>query len=210
MPIYLHRYRNKYWRTNTEAIRTTLISKSRCLINRLSEVCSIGFETNPLHDSYLKEFESYCLNHQWCVKIYSSTAVSVTAANLTFYTEPGNEHNNQWGASLENIVYHKKQNITVPSVDIVSWLKTMIERKYSRNFPTKVMMKTDIEGHDQIILTALILSGIYCSIDLIYGEHLSNEFQTAIQILLKNSKISRTKRIFMDDESYYRNRFPFH
>ena len=178
--------------------------------NHPNEVCSIGFEANPLHDSYLKEFESYCLKRRWRVKIYSSTAVSIVAANLTFFTEPGNEGNNQWGASLENIAYSKKKNITVPSIDIISWFRSnVIERKYSEDLSTKIMMKSDLEGHDQVVLTAMILSGIYCSIDLIYGEHLSGEFQNTIGYLLKNSKTCRTKLIYMDDESYHRDRFPF-
>lgn len=178
--------------------------------NHSHEVCSIGFEANPLHANYLKEFESYCLKRRWRVKIYSSTAASIVDANLTFFTEPGNEDNNQWGASLENIAYSQKKNITVPSIDIVSWFKSnVIERKYSKDLPTKIMMKTDIEGHDQVVLTAMILSGVYCSIDLIYGEHLSGEFQNTIGYLLKNSKSCRTKLVNMDDESYHKERFSF-
>jgi len=178
--------------------------------NHSNEVCSIGFEANPLHDSYLKEFESYCLKRRWRVKIYPSTAVSIVAANLTFFTEPGNEDNNQWGASLENISNTQKQKIIVSSIDIVSWFRSnVIERKYSKDLPTRIMMKSDLEGHDQIVLQAMILSGIYCSIDLIYAEHLSGEFYNATGYLLKNSKTCRTKLVNMDDESYHRDRFPF-
>ena len=178
--------------------------------NHSNEVCSIGFEANPLHDSYLKEYERYCLKRRWRVKIYSSTAVSIVVANLTFFTEPGNEDNNQWGASLENISNTQKQKIIVSSIDIVSWFRSnVIERKYSKDLPTRIMMKSDLEGHDQIVLQAMILSGIYCSIDLIYAEHLSGEFYNATGYLLKNSKTCRTKLVNMDDESYHRDRFPF-
>ncbi|CAF4045241.1 unnamed protein product, partial [Rotaria sordida] len=92
--------------------------------NYSNEVCSVGFEANPLHDNYLKEFENYCLKRNWRVKIFTSTAVSIIETNLTFYTKPGNEANNQWGKSLE--ASGKKSSISVPSIDIVSWFKRAV------------------------------------------------------------------------------------
>ncbi|CAF4911446.1 unnamed protein product, partial [Rotaria sp. Silwood2] len=126
--------------------------------NHSDEVCSVGFEANPLHDKYLKEFENYCLKRNWRVKIFTSTAVSTVEKNLTFYTEPGNEGNNQWGASLHAL--NKKTNITVPSIDIASWFKkTVLNRKIPAGFASsKIMMKTDIEGHDPFVLVHLMLS----------------------------------------------------
>ncbi|CAF1347644.1 unnamed protein product [Rotaria sordida] len=177
--------------------------------NYSNEVCSVGFEANPLHDNYLKEFENYCLKHNWRVKIFTSTAVSIIETNLTFYTEPGNEGNNQWGASLE--ANGKKSSITVPSIDIVSWFKRVVlNRKIPSGFASsKVMMKSDIEGHDSTVIANLILNGVYCSIDLIYGEHLNDTFLKAISLLQQYSNSCKTKLIYMDDESYYTTRFPF-
>lgn len=178
--------------------------------NHTHEVCSIGFEANPLHSSYLKEFEAYCLKRQWRVKIFTSTAVSIVNSNLTLYTEPGNEKNNQWGASLEQISYIGKSNVTVPSIDIISWFQSVVlQRQYAENRPTKIMMKSDMEGHDQTVLAAFIFRGVYCSVDLIYGEHLSEEFRNAIEVLLKSSKACPTKLVYMDDEFYHTSRFPF-
>jgi hypothetical protein len=179
--------------------------------NHTNEVCSVGFEANPLHDNYLKEFESYCLRRNWRVKIFTSTAVSISERNLTFYTEPGNEGNNQWGASLEIMQGTNRGNITVPSVDIVKWFKTtVLNRKISPDFTLpRIMMKSDIEGHDSVVIANLILSGMYCSIDLIYGEHLSEEFRKATSILQKYSNLCKTKLIVMDDETYHTQRSPF-
>ncbi|CAF3886086.1 unnamed protein product [Adineta steineri] len=177
--------------------------------NSSTEVCSVGFEANPLHDNYLKEYESYCLKRGWRVKIFTSTAVSITNGQVTFYTEPGNEVNNQWGASLE--AGRKKTKIVVPSIDIVSWIRdTVLDRKLpSGNLTSKIMMKSDIEGHDSTVLANLILSGVYCSIDLIYGEHLTNEFVNGIALFQKYSQSCKTKLIRMDDESFYQTRLPF-
>ncbi|CAF1485795.1 unnamed protein product, partial [Rotaria sordida] len=177
--------------------------------NHSNEVCSVGFEANPIHDNYLKEFENYCLKRNWRVKIFTSTAVSIIETNLTFYIEPGNEANNQWGASLERS--RKKASITVPSIDIVSWFKrTVLDRKIPPGFTSsKVMMKSDIEGHDSTVLANFILNGIYCSIDLIYGEHFDKKFQKAISLLQQYSNSCKTKLIYMDDESYHNKRFSF-
>ncbi|CAF2681411.1 unnamed protein product [Rotaria sp. Silwood2] len=177
--------------------------------NHSNEVCSVGFEANPLHDNYLKEFENYCLKRNWRVKIFTSTAVSIIEKNLTFFIEPGNDANNQWGASLN--ADGKKASITVPSIDIVSWFKgTVLNRTILPGLASsKIMMKTDIEGHDTVVLANLILNGVYCSIDLIYGEHFDNKFQNAISLLQQYSSSCKTKLIYIDDESYYTARFPF-
>jgi hypothetical protein len=177
--------------------------------NHSNEVCSVGFEANPLHNNYLKDFENYCLKRNWRVKIFTSTAVSIIETNLTFYTEPGNEGNNQWGASLE--ADPKKSKITIPSINIVSWFrKIVLERKIPPGFAlSRIMLKTDIEGHDSLVMANLILSGVYCSIDLVYGEHLSEEFKNAVSLLQRSSNSCKTKFLLIDDESYYTARFPF-
>jgi hypothetical protein len=87
-------------------------------INYSNEVCSIGFEANPVHTDYLKQFGNYCLKRNWRVKIFTSTAVSIVQKNVTFYMEPEAAIYNQWGASL--IARGKTTNVTVPSIDIVA------------------------------------------------------------------------------------------
>ena len=143
------------------------------------------------------------------MKIYTSTAVSIVEKNLTFYIEPGNEINNQWGASLNS--NGKKTNITIPSMDIISWFKKFVlNRKIPSKYPlSKIVMKSDIEGHDSTVIANLVLNGIFCSIDLIYGEHFNKDFQNSIQLLQQYSNSCKTKLIFLDDETYYRQRFPF-
>ena len=179
--------------------------------NHTHEVCSVGFEANPLHTSYLREFENYCLRRNWRVKIFTSLAVSTRNENLTFYTEPGNEQNNQWGASLEKTLSSQKGNVTVPSIDIVSWYKnTVVTRKIpSISGESRIMMKHDLEGHDLAVLTDFVFRGIYCTIDLVYGEHLNAEFHKSIAQIRQHSKSCKTKLVDMDDESYHNVRLPF-
>lgn len=179
--------------------------------NYTNEVCSVGFEANPLHSDYLKEFERYCLQRKWRVKIFTATAVSVTQQNVTFFTQPGNERNNQWGASLQKTSFRHKGNVTIPSIDIISWFKkSVLSRKLpSGNQTTRIMMKTDIEGHDAVVLTNFILSGCYCAIDLIYGEHMSRKLLDAVSLVQESANSCKTELLYLDDESYHNRRFPF-
>ena len=179
--------------------------------NHTDEVCSVGFEANPVHTDYLKEFENYCLQRNWRVKIFTELSVSTRNGNLTFYTEPGNEGHNQWGASLEKTLSSQKGNVTVPSIDIVAWYKnTVLTRKIPlESKESRVMMKHDLEGHDSTVMIDFVLRGMYCTIDLVYGEHLPEPFQDSISQTLQYSKSCQTKYLDMDDESYYTVRLPF-
>ena len=179
--------------------------------NRTNEVCSVGFEANPLHNDYLKEFETYCLRRNWRVKIFTSLAVSIQDGNVTFFTEPGNEGNNQWGSNVEQTPGGVRGNVTVPSIDIVSWFKnTVLTRKIpSKSNISRVMMKHDLEGHDKTVMADFILRGAYCSIDLIYGEHVTELFLNSIAQIQQSSKSCETQYISMDDELYHNIRLPF-
>lgn len=180
--------------------------------NNTGEVCAVGFEANPIHSDYLKEFENYCLKRNWRVKIFVPMAVSTRDGNVTFYTTPGDQGTDtyQVAASLD-MRADGKANITVPSIDIVSWFKnTVLTRKIPGQWNTsRVVMKHDIEEHDPYVLANFILRGVYCSLDVIYGEHLTNDFRKSVVEIQKYSKSCQTKLIDMDDESYVSHRFPF-
>jgi hypothetical protein len=177
--------------------------------DHLNEVCAVGFEGNPVHNKFLKEFESYCLKRNWRVKIFTSTAVSIKQENVTYYTEPENVLGKQGGSGL--IAGSKTASVTVQSVDMSSWIKkTVMNRKIPSGLPSpKIVMKSDIEGHDPTVIANLIFNGVFCSIDLIYAEHFNNEFHTAISVLQRNSGLCKTKFIYLDDETYFNHTPPY-
>ncbi|CAF1026399.1 unnamed protein product [Adineta steineri] len=177
--------------------------------NNFNEVCSIGFEANPLHDKYLTEFERYCLARKWRVKIFKSTAVSYVDKKLNLYIDPDNENNYQKDASL--VAINKTKIITVQGIDIASWFRTtVLNRKLSPgDQPSRIMMKSDIEGHDSTVLANLIFNGVFCSIDLIYGEHFNSDLQQAILSLKKYSNTCKTEVLELTDEKYDLQKFPF-
>ena len=174
-------------------------------------VCSVGFEANPVQTDYLKKFENYCLRRNWRVKIFTSMAVSTRNGNLTFYTEPGNEQNNQWSASFKKTLSSQKGNVTVPSIDIVAWYKnTVLTRKIPlESKDSRVMMKHDLEGHDSTVMIDFIFGGVFCTIDFIYDEHLKKEFYESVAQIQQYLKSCKTKLVHLDDEFYHNKRFPF-
>ena len=145
------------------------------------------------------------------MKIFTELAVSTRNGNLTFYTEPGNEGNNQWGASLEKTLSSQKGNVTVPSIDIVAWYKnTVLTRKIpSISGESRIVMKHDLEGHDSTVLIDFMLRGMYCTINLIYGEHLNKDLYNFTVRIPQYSKSCQTKYLDMDDEYYHNVKFPF-
>ena len=177
--------------------------------NETSEVCSVGFEANPVHDKYLQEYEAYCAKRGWRVKVFTSTAIGTKDGNVTFYTDPTDNANNQWGASL--VTSGHKSNVTVRSIDIASWMRQYVFTRFvpAGSTPPRIMMKSDIEGHDPNVLADMILKGVYCSIDLIYAEHLKKAFRGGVSQLQSFSPSCKTKLVYIDDETYHRSRFPF-
>ncbi|CAF1234124.1 unnamed protein product [Didymodactylos carnosus] len=177
--------------------------------NHSAQVCSVGFEANPIHTAYLKKFEKYCWQRNWKVKIYTSTAVSTIDGNVTFFTSWGQERHYDSGASLS---FHKrKKNVTIQAIDLVSWWKREIHnRKRPPGSPaSRIMMKSDIEGHDMTVISHLILHGIYCSIDLIYGEHISKVYKESIKTIQRHSTSCKAELILLDDERYNTQKLPF-
>ncbi|CAF4396459.1 unnamed protein product, partial [Adineta steineri] len=117
--------------------------------------------------------------------------------------------NHQRDASL--VAINKTKIITVQGIDIASWFRTtVLNRKLSPgNQPSRIMMKSDIEGHDSTVLANLIFDGVFCSIDLIYGEHFNRDLQEAILSLKKYSNTCKTEVLELTDEKYDLQKFPF-
>jgi len=72
-------------------------------------------------------------------------------------------------------------------------------------------MKSDIEGNDMVVLSSLILKGYWCYIDVIYAEdkHFTPAFNASISVLMKLNGNCNTSFIYLDDETYNKERLPF-
>jgi hypothetical protein len=139
------------------------------------------------------------------VYIFTSTAVSTTCSNVTFYEDPGAKAHNQWGASLSTGTLADKNNlisVTVPAIDMAQWLHDEV---LDRAIPPgtlapSIVMKSDIEGHDMIVLSHLLTRGVLCQVSMVYGEHMTPAWIAATTNILQLANCS-TELKSLDDES---------
>jgi len=174
-------------------------------INR-SDVCSFGWEANPAHSAYLRTLESSYRAAGWPVTIFNDTAVSNRDTVLDFFVDKAASRDMEWGSRLGSPIGPGTSTVKVKVVDVVHWIEKEI---FDREMPPGaqaplIVMKTDIEGHDTTVLASLLLRGTLCKIDVIYGEHLSSDFLSALRLMQAFDKPHcPTKLIEMDDESYH-------
>jgi hypothetical protein len=168
-------------------------------------VCAFGFEANPVHEVTLQRLER--AYHAWGrrVQLFTSTAVSNTYANVTFYEDPGAEVHHQWGASLSTATLSDKEHlraVTVPSIDMACWMKQHVLARYvppGGTLPPAVVMKSDIENHDMTVLSHLLSAGVLCDVSFVYGEHMEQHWLDAVKDILGRSNCT-TDFVYLDDE----------
>lgn len=168
-------------------------------------VCSFGFEANPVHKQRLQRLEQYFLHWGKRVQLFTATAVSVQETNVTFYEDPAADAHNQWGASLSTETLADKEHlvpVTVPAVDIGCWMHSEV---LGRQIPPgalqpSIVMKSDIEGHDMVVLSHLLATGVLCHVSEVYGEHISEEWVASTRDILQLANCT-TLLTPLDDES---------
>ncbi len=170
-----------------------------------SNVCSFGFEGNPLHDSRLKRLEKSFKLWGKRVRIYASTAVSTKYENVTFYQDVETSGHNQWtsGITTDQIAHPEQAGkVTVPAIDMACWLKNEVHNRVvpPGSLPPAIVLKTDIEGMDMQVLSHMLAEGSLCDIDYIYGEHMAEEWLSTMTSILQLANCT-TKFQFLDDES---------
>ena len=67
-----------------------------------TDVCTFGFEANPLWTSPLQTIESEYIKRGFPIVIFTEPAVHSHGRNISFYMEPAEDvKNREWGASLK-------------------------------------------------------------------------------------------------------------
>lgn len=173
-------------------------------------VCSFGFEANPAHTARLRALEAALRSAGHRVTVFTETAVSVADGEVDFFRDPNTAKElHEWGAGLttRNVIH--PQNVTaikVPCVDFSSWfLRNVVGRTLAAGTaPPAVVVKMDIEGHDEAVLSKVILDGGLCAISELYGEHISEGFAGAVGTLVGAAGKGRCSNVTLtslDDES---------
>ena len=187
----------------TESIFTKYFSNDTA--SRRNNVCAFGFEPNPLHTQRLNKLESAYRKLGIRLKIFTSTAASIVDSNsVKFYRDEGASTNNEWGASLTTDTLHqssKKTAVDITSKDVVKWLKYELLSCHPRAKAPVIVMKIDIEGHDNLVLGSSIVRGAFCHIDCIYGESHVSPVVGQLASFLRNLGVCKTQYVDLDDES---------
>ena len=190
----------------------TLFTKYFGNLEQRQQVCSFGFEANPLHASTLQRLETYYRTMGRRVTLFAPIAIHTTAGNITFYRDPGAaKKDHEHGASITTATLKDQKNlisVIVNTIDIGCFVRReILDRKVpfpsSSNFShlkPRIVMKSDIEGHDSIVLTHLLNHGVLCDISLVYGEHFNLDFRNSMLNSLREASCD-TQIIHMDDES---------
>ena len=182
---------NLYSGNPTESIFEKYFGKDR------RNVCVHGFEANTLHTARLQALEQAYRNHGYNVTIHTGTAVSTHDGNVTFYRDPGASEHNEWGASLTLDTVADKQHpvtLNVSSVDMASWMRVHIPPGAT------IVMKSDIEGHDETVLNHLLECKQLCRVSAVYGEHMSPAWVDLTRATLARDGC-KTELVMLDDES---------
>jgi FkbM family methyltransferase len=140
------------------------------------DICTFAFEPNPNHAATLQRTSEAYLAQGW--RYYPNhVGVSDQDGSMSFHRNDATNAQSEWGFSVQLHVDHTVETVAIPVIRFADWLKTHIE---SRRIPDavygnyssgpQVLMKMDIEGMEFLVLPDLMLSGVLCTIDLIFGE----------------------------------------
>ena len=66
-------------------------------------------------------------------------------------------------------------------------------------WPPAIVMKSDIEGHDMVMLSHLFAAGSLCKISFIYGEHMTAEWTSAISLILQVANCTTHIQVLGDE-----------
>jgi hypothetical protein len=201
-------------------IWNSYFGKYDTITNNRSNVCTFGFEPNPLHNNILMKTEAFYQKHGFNVIIFRETAISTTHGNATFIRDFSSDPKNlEFGGTMfdygqGNSTQIKQSSYDVLTLDISKFLGIEIANRKGQTSDSRIVAKMDIEGGEYTVLpTMLTQSDSLCSISYIGIEWHRNmdvksqppETKTImpiLQFITKQAKGCRTGIHKTDDESY--------
>ena len=201
------------------------------------DYCVFAFEANPSHWPRLKNLSDAYAAVGWRLN-YVQAAVSDQNGTMVFYHQGKNDlKNNEWGFSVKRLG-RGVTPVHIPTIRLAEWIqREILEREIPEvppsgsDYPKPVLgMKMDIEGSEYIVIPDLILSGIFCQLDFLFGEghhrlapynftgqqvdlstrENTEKFQAELTSVMKSSRNCQAQFFGnVDDESYLHDGMPF-
>lgn len=136
------------------------------------DICSIGFEANPVHDVWLAKLENNMRCQDWKVKIFSSTAVMHEEGPVKIFRDKDSpDIFHEYAASVVNYQGHTDASV-VKGIDLASFMRSVLAEMDivpgAQKIP--IVMKLDAEGVEFQVMPRLINTGVFCSLSHVYME----------------------------------------
>lgn len=196
--------------------------------SRRSQVCTFGFEANPVHFRRLEEIQKCYRSKGYRVSFFVPQAVSTSNMETVEFSVTQNATNSDGGSFVLDGQSRpdSSKTVRVETIDLWAWLEDNIfhRRLPSGYGPGKkkpvVVMKMDVEGEEMKILPRLVMHSALCldKIDFIYYEEhrhraavipstykidgVAMDFSHAIQLQSLDPNCEPTRIMNLDDETY--------
>lgn len=138
---------------------------------RNKKVCAIGAEPNPNHWPVLGKIQTAYNKLGWRTLFFARAVGATNSGEITFYTDNAMAHK-EWGFSIIDIT-GRNATVKVKTMNLPS-LVHYIAHQYR---PAKTVMKFDVEGTEFKLIPAMILTGTFCYLDVLFAEW-HNKFLT--------------------------------
>lgn len=172
---------------------------------RRSDVCGFGFEPNPSHHDILQQTTAH----------YAAAGVRLTIFESAVGTFDGwgivvtdsQIANDEWGARIVPVPTGSPAPSAIHVVDFAAWFAANIQHRQrpaqgARAQPPALVVKVDIEGSDESVIGKALASGVLCTMDYVYIEHLRPVDLDFFMRELHAAGCSTVMEI-VDDESYH-------
>ncbi|CAJ1960115.1 unnamed protein product [Cylindrotheca closterium] len=201
--------------------------------NRSNEdFCVFEIEANPSHWERLDSVSTAYKNVGWRYQIVKAAAFD-KPGTMTFYHQGTDRRRSEFGFSIKSMGNTDNEHfskVEVPTLRLADWIQTeLLERQIPATPPSGTTyekpifgMKFDIEASELVVLPDMLMTGVMCKIDFMFGEYhtflvpmefenpnvtVKNEGQVrflrnAMKGILGTARNCQTSFIIMDDEEY--------
>ena len=142
-----------------------------------SQVCAVGFEPNPSHETYLKQLEDKYRMCGWNVMINTRTGVGSKNA-VTRFANIDYLDGSFWPMGVAGRLIEgeeeEKMHTEVEEVDSIRIAEFITDVVATRDIPGNVqgavVMKLDVEGKELEVIADLVMSGALSHLDNIHVD----------------------------------------
>ena len=166
-------------------------------------VCTIGVEPNPMHRKTLSDAEATYSSAGFHVRFIIGAASIEDGTQKLALGDPSHDYwkaglsgssNDRWDSG--SIIEDNVAAVSVPTIDAGAILRGIPDRAH-------IVMKIDVEGHETVLLPALVQNGALCRVAEVYIETHGKEAEASLSQAQRDlqRRGCSTVLTWMDDET---------